>query len=61
MVALEASDRAPEPREGDYVHVWEGEGWRVQGALEEGRLGQPPWNTFLPPDQAESKGSGQVT
>ena len=55
------SDRAPEPREGDYVHVWEGEGWRVQGALEEGRLGQLPWNTFLSPDQAENKGLGQVT
>lgn len=58
---LEDSDWAPEPREGDYVHVWEAEGWWVRGAREEGQLGQLPWNTFLPSKQAGNKGLGQVT
>lgn len=26
VVALEASDRAPEPPQGDYGHVWVGQG-----------------------------------
>lgn len=43
MVALEASDWAPEPREGPFVHVCEGGGWRVQGAPR----GRPAWPAAL--------------
>lgn len=61
-VALEASHWAPEPHEGDYVHVWEGEGWGVWGALEERQLDQLPWPGALPlPKQTGNKGLDQVT
>lgn len=56
-VALEASDWAPEPREGDYVHVWEREGWGVWGGLEKAKLASyPSLEHTLSPNKLGIKG-----